>query len=187
MGRSLILMTKSFEKKYNKIVNNQEYIECVKDVFDSNPVKEMDEYIQHGSTTTLEHSIKVSYLSYKIAKRLGMDYKAAARAGLLHDLFLYDWHSQPKGEPLFQKHGFTHPRKALENANKYFELNDKEKDIIIKHMWPLTLRSVPKYKESFLVSFVDKYTSSCETIVPIAKKAGNYALLLVSVFSGILH
>lgn len=180
-------MSAQFEKKFNKILNNQEYMGCVKDVFDSDPVKKMDEYIQHGSTTTLEHSINVSYLSYKVAKKLNLDYKAAARAGLLHDLFLYDWHLQPKGDQLFQKHGFTHPQKALENANKYFELSDKEKDIIEKHMWPLTLRKVPKYKESFLVSFIDKYSSSCETIVPIAIKAGNYAMLLVTMFYGILH
>ena len=168
-------------------MNNKEYIECVEDVFYSDAVKMMDEFIQHGTTTTLEHCIRVSYCSYKVAKFLHLDYKSAARAGLLHDLFLYDWHLQPKADKFFEMHGFTHPKAALNNANKHFKLNDKEKDIIEKHMWPLTLRSVPKYKESFLVSFVDKYSSSCETIVPVAKKAGNYALLLVSVFSGILR
>ena len=180
-------MSIQFKNKLDKIIKNQEYMECVKDVFDTDVVKKMDEYIQHGSTTPLEHSINVSYLSYKVAKKLNLDYKAAARAGLLHDLFLYDWHLQPKGDSFFQKHGFSHPQKALENATKYFDLNHKEKDIIEKHMWPLTLRKVPKYKESFLVSFIDKYTSSCETVVPIAKKAGSYAMLLVTMFYGILH
>lgn len=180
-------MTASFQKKLDKIVNDEEYMKCVEDLFYSNPVKQMDEYIQHGSTTTLEHCINVSYQSYKLSKKLHLDYKSAARAGLLHDLFLYDWHLQPKGDPFFQKHGFTHPQRALENANKYFCLNNKEKDIIEKHMWPLTFRKVPKYKESFLISIVDKYTSTCETVVPVAKKAGNYAMLIVSMFYGILH
>ena len=33
---------------------------------------------------------------------------------------------------------------------------DKEKDIIVKHMWPVTLLSFPKYKESFLITIFDK-------------------------------
>ena len=34
-----------------------------------------------------------------------------------------------------------------------------EEDIILKHMWPLTLR-IPKYKESFLIMFLDKYVAT---------------------------
>jgi uncharacterized protein len=169
-------MSARFEKKLNKILLDIEYYECIKDLFNSDPVKLMNSFIQHGSTTTLEHSINVSYKSYKLAKLLKMDYKSAARAGLLHDLFLYDWHLEPKDNKLFQKHGFTHPEKALNNANKYFDLNDKEKDIISKHMWPLTLRKVPKYKESFLVSVVDKYSSCSETINPVLDKVSEYLI-----------
>ena len=73
-------------------------------------------------------------------------------------------------KPLFQKHGFTHPRTALENACKYFNLNEIEKDIIEKHMWPLTLRKVPKYKESVVVTMVDKYCSTKETFSPLVEK-----------------
>ena len=49
-----------------------------------------------------------------------------------------------------------HPQIALHNAQKLFHLTDLEKDIILKHMWPLTL-SIPKYRESFVVTFIDKY------------------------------
>lgn len=169
-------MSKRFEKKLQKIMNNGLYMECVKDVFNSDIVRMMENYIQHGSTTTFEHSINVSYFSFKIAKFFKMDYKSAARAGLLHDLFLYDWHLRPKGLKLFQKHGYTHPQTALENAQKHFNLNDKEKDIISKHMWPLTLRKVPRYKESFLVSVVDKCSSCGETLVPLMDKISDYLL-----------
>ena len=169
-------MTKRFEIKLEKILSDSEYYECIKDVFNSDPVKLMDTFIQHGKITTLEHCISVSYKSYKVAKRFKMDYKAAARAGLIHDMFLYDWHLQPKGDPFFKKHGFTHPQKALENALMYFELSEKEQDIISKHMWPLTLRKVPKYKESFVVSFVDKYIACKETISPYLEKISDYLL-----------
>ena len=82
-----------------------------------------------------------------------LDYKSAARAALLHDLFFYDCEdkiSRPKN------HIKNHPKIALENANKLFNLNKKEQDIILKHMWPLTF-SPPKYLESFIVTIVDKY------------------------------
>ena len=73
-------------------------------------------------------------------------------------------------KPLFQKHGFTHPKVALDNAVKYFNLNNIEKDIIEKHMWPLTIRKVPKYKESVIVTMVDKYCSTQETFAPLVEK-----------------
>lgn len=75
--------------------------------------------------------------------------------------FLYDWH---KNEVDYGGlHGFIHPNIALKNANKYFLLNEVEKDIIQKHMWPLTLK-LPKYKEAYVVSFVDKYCAILETV-----------------------
>lgn len=58
-------------------------------------------------------------MSYRICRSRNWDYVAVARAGLLHDLFLYDWHTHAKetGEHF---HGFTHPRVAMENANPLF-------------------------------------------------------------------
>ena len=41
------------------------------------------------------------------------------------------------------------------NSEKYFGLNYKEKDIIEKHMFPVTPYA-PKYMESYIVSLVDK-------------------------------
>ena len=46
--------------------------------------------------------------------------------------------------------------KEYERNGDVFSLNDKEKDIIVKHMWPVTLLSFPKYKESFLITIFDK-------------------------------
>ena len=48
-----------------------------------------------------------------------------------------------------------------ENAKKIFNLNKKEKDIILKHMWPVTL-AIPRYKETFLMTYVDKYFAYSE-------------------------
>ena len=157
------------EKKFN-CFEKAEYYNIIKDMIETEKVKSMDNFIQHGSTTTLEHCISVSYASYRIAKKLKLDYISVARAGLLHDFFLYDWHKLPPEKRLFKKHGFTHPGIALKNAQEQFHLNKKEKDIIIKHMWPLTFTKVPRYKESILVSLVDKYISTKETIKNILNK-----------------
>ena len=59
-------------------------------------------------------------------------------------------------------HAFTHGEIALNNANKLFKLNDTEKDMILRHMWPVTLR-MPKTKEGFLLTLVDKYCAIIET------------------------
>jgi uncharacterized protein len=53
---------------------------------------------------------------------------------------------------------------------KHFKITEKEKDIIVKHMWPLTLIP-PRYRESFVVTFVDKYLSSAEFLSEYAKKS----------------
>ena len=65
-----------------------------------------------------------------------------------------------------QIHGIEHPKIALQNATKHFSLNDIEKDIVVKHMWPLTLVP-PKFKESFIVSFADKYLASKEYVTKL--------------------
>lgn len=80
------------------------------------------------------------------------------RGALLHDYFLYDWHIP---DPTHRLHGFRHPGRALENAQRDFVLSDIERDIIRKHMFPLT-PALPRYRESLLVSAVDKACSVYE-------------------------
>lgn len=137
-----------------------EYKSYIEELIHHELVLSMRDFVQHGDVSCLEHSIYVSYNSYLICRRLGLDCGSAARAGLLHDFFLYDWHAQ---KPYKGLHGFMHPYIALQNANKYFSLNEIEKDIIKKHMWPLTLR-LPRYKETLVVLLVDKYCAAMEVL-----------------------
>ena len=138
----------------------KEYYDCVKDIIEDPIVLEMKNYIHHGDTTCYQHCVNVSYYNYRVCKALKLDAKSAARAGLLHDLFLYDWHKH-RPESFQQLHGFTHPMSAWMNAKKFFKLNSKEDDIIIKHMWPLTF-TLPLFKESYVISLVDKYCGILE-------------------------
>jgi len=139
------------------------YRSTIEDILENDHLHDMKNYIQHRDLSCMEHSIFVSYNSYLVCKRLHCDEIAAARGGLLHDFFLYDWHKERRSEKL---HGFAHPEIALENAKSHFDLSEIEEDIILKHMWPLTLNKIPKYKESLVVSLVDKYCTTIELISP---------------------
>lgn len=136
-----------------------EYVVCVSDLINHEVVQSMENYTQHGDTSCLAHCLFVSYTAYRICKLMGLDYCSAARGGLLHDFFLYDWHENNQNEGL---HGFSHPGIALRNAERYFYLNELEREIIRKHMWPLTVIP-PKHTESYVVLMVDKYCAFMET------------------------
>ena len=153
------------------------YRAAVQDLWDHWAVQSMEKYCQHGTTTCLRHCVRVSYLSYRYCLDRGLDARAAARGGLLHDLFLYDWHTyrRKKGERL---HGFEHPRKALRNALSLFDLTPVEEDIILHHMWPLTL-TMPSTPEARVVMMFDKYVSLLETFrLPVSARQGRACVTL---------
>lgn len=147
-----------------------EFFELIEDILFHPEFLKLKDMIHHKSSR-YDHLVSVSYHSYKIAKKYKLDYKSVARGALLHDFFLYDWREYKKNNRFSIKnnHGLNHPKVALENAIKYFDLNDKEKDIIVKHMWPKCI-GMPKYKESYLVSFVDKHIATIEFLEEFGMK-----------------
>lgn len=153
---------------------NKEFYDYIKDIVHHPKVLEMKKYSHHCETTCYQHCLNVSYYNYRICKFFHLDARSAARAGMLHDLFLYDWHEHTKktGDHF---HAMTHPKAALENAKKYFDLNPLEEEIILKHMWPVTL-TPPKHREVFIICIADKYCGSCEITdhyskAPLIKKS----------------
>lgn len=66
-------------------------------------------------------------------------------------------------------HAYTHGKTAFKEASEILNLNDKEKDMIIKHMWPVT-PAIPKYKETFILTFVDKYFAIAEAFIKIKEE-----------------
>lgn len=164
--------------KYNK-----EFLEIVKDILDNDEVKKLRQYKHHYSYTRLEHCLSVSYYSYIICKFLHTDYISVARAGLLHDLFFYDCENKATRP---KNHIKNHPSISLKNAKKIFVLNDKEQDIILNHMWPITTHP-PKYIESFIVTFVDKYCALKEWSIYCAFKTQFCFLFLVLQYLNLYH
>ncbi len=138
-------------------INNTEFYSIIKDLISNETVQQMKNFRHHYNCNCYDHCIEVAYFSYIICKKFNLDYVSAARAGILHDLFLYDWRHSSKN--LNRPHAFIHPKIALYNAQKLFMLNSKEQDIILKHMWPVTFFHFPKYKESFIITITDKISA----------------------------
>lgn len=143
-----------------------EYVALVSDLLAKPEVQKLADYTQHHHSNRLDHSISVSYDSYLIAKKHHLNVRATARAGLLHDMFYYDWRTTKFN---LGSHAFIHPRVALRNAEKLTELSPMEKDIILKHMWGATA-ALPKYRESVIVSLVDDKEAITEFLSPVQKR-----------------
>ncbi len=144
--------------KYLK--KDAEYYLIVKDILENPEFLRRKEFRHHGNRTVYDHSLAVSILSYRIAKRLHLDYKSAAIGGLLHDFYYKPWQEAKDPRPFFKKHGFSHAGEALENSKIYFPylMNKRVEDIIKKHMFPLNIKP-PMCREGWVITCVDKYVS----------------------------
>lgn len=139
----------------------KEYYEIVKEILEHEEFLKRKSYKHHGEITVYEHCLKVSTISYKIAKKFKkFDANSVAIGGLLHDFYFKPWQDSHEKRPFLKKHGFVHANEALVNSKKYFPqyIDKKTKNIIERHMFPLN-KVPPKYKEAWLVTFVDKYVS----------------------------
>ena len=145
----------------------EEFSICTAPLLALPEVQKLEECAHHVNYTRLNHSLDVAYLSFCIAKLTGCDAVSCARGGLLHDMFYRD---DAKGKKLVQMK--NHPKEALENAKAVCSLNPIEEDIILKHMW-LINSDLPKYKESFIVTFVDKACAVRERIFGMSKRRIN--------------
>lgn len=172
-----------YEKRIEKLKKRHEkqkelYLllrEHASDILDSDNFQSTRNYIQHGSIPVHRHCIDVARQSIAISKalRIPCSERELIRGALLHDYFLYDWHDKSR-ENYQMLHGFYHPGIALRNASKEYDLTLREKDIIEKHMWPLTVVP-PRCREAWIVTTADKYCSILETL-RLRKGAGNAKL-----------
>ncbi|QEN07783.1 HD domain-containing protein [Oceanispirochaeta crateris] len=142
--------------------NPDEFNDSVKDILSNEDFQKLDSIPHHGKSI-LDHSCKVAQLAWLWSKRLRLDRTSTARGALLHDFFLYDWKKKRSGRnrrfyEWSKMHGFTHPAEALQNAEERFSLNVIERDIILHHMFPLTIQP-PRTKEGWLVMLCDKWVS----------------------------
>jgi uncharacterized protein len=130
---------------------------------------------KHHDGSVWDHTIKVSYQAFIIAKKNHFDAYTCAIAGLLHDFYpkaykysqaLYDLDPAYVSRvnvkcPIRQMHGFVHAREAADNALKYFPdlVTEKVYSCIKTHMFPLNT-TPPRYLEGWIVTYVDKMVST---------------------------
>lgn len=145
------MINKYIETEIDNLINEGRFVET-------------KQCMQHGLVSVYEHCVRVAELSMWLQEllKIPINGKELIRGALLHDYFLYDWHDSNNGHPV---HGITHPRTALNNACQDYCLTDVEKDIILHHMFPLTLIP-PRHKEAWIVCVADKICAMQETIEP---------------------
>ncbi len=159
-------------------MENKEYLQIVEKLLENRKFSKLKNETHHHNSNRFNHSVEVSYKTYKICKKLRLDYESATKAALLHDFF-FDKEFDNKRERLIK-----HPKIALENAKKITNLSKKEQNIIASHMYPIG-GTIPKYIESVIVDAVDDYVSLKEKLggdFKNLKAATNFLfILLISV------
>ena len=128
---------------------------------------ECRDFIQHGDVSVYAHVVSVARESCRMADalaRLGVrvDRASLVRGALLHDYFLYDWHDP---DPSHRLHGLRHPYFALANAERDFALTPRERNVIVRHMFPL-VPVPPTCREAWIVCCADKVCALRETMEP---------------------
>ena len=142
-------------------LNAAAFLRCVEPLLESPQVNSMKQWRHHFSVTCYEHSVFVSYVAFRLARFFGWDYRAAARAGLLHDLYLYD-PADRSAHPGIQC--LDHPEFALRNAVALCpDLTENEKNAIVSHMFPLAVH-LPRCREALVVNLADDICAVLEVV-----------------------
>ena len=154
--------------------SKKEFDSLIDDIVNNKDFNKLNKELHHG-ITRYDHSMRVAKYTYVLGKLFKMkSTEDANRAALLHDFYV--------DKDLNEKNGVKklgiHPNVALSNSLKYYELNEMQQDIIKTHMFPCNC-DVPKYKESWLVSGVDKVIGTYEMLrFKVSLYAGIYLLFL---------
>ena len=118
---------------------NEEFNNLITPIISNSEYQKTKSCVHHGMNR-YDHMVRVAYYSYRITKFCHLNYKETTKGAVLHDFFLDDYNDK-KAKVLV-----NHPKMALDNSLKYFELTDLEQDIIKAHMFPVG-KSVPHYLE----------------------------------------
>ena len=131
---------------------------------ENNPrVKRLRDFTHHRFTSRLGHSHNVAVYSYYLARKWNwkVNVESLAVGAILHDYYHYNRKEDGIGG---YAHISQHPKTALNNAQQDFNLNEKEKNIILSHIWPVPRSARPRCREAVLVCIADKYCAYQEGV-----------------------
>lgn len=138
----------------------REYLSRVDDILAAPQFLQLAD-CRHHTISRRQHVLNVSWYAFVLARKLRFDTTAVARSGLLHDLYYYNFRDEAVGK---SEHIYAHPQLALANARRLTSLSAREEDIILNHMWPMCPTKTLHYKETYLVSCVDKFCCVIELV-----------------------
>jgi len=160
-----LIETCEFESIINDITNHEKFCELKQEL--------------HHGISRYEHSLRVAKMTYKVTKKFHLDYERVTRAALLHDFYT----NEQTKEYNIGKTFAVHPNIALINAKKYFDLDKKQQNIIASHMFPVC-NTLPKYKESYIVTCMDKMVAFHEMYrYKISLMMGIYLIFLFNMIT----
>ncbi len=140
-----------------------EYPACVEELLFSSQVQHMKSIRHHPGVSCYEHSVFVSYVAWYLADRWGADARTAARAGLLHDLYLYD----PRTLPSYRQ-CFAHPVAAGECGRAVRRPDRPGENCILAHMWTLSRPAAARRPRS-------AWPTSCAPRLKSCRSGGTWA------------
>ena len=153
--------------------NKKIYYNLYSEFYNVNKYRELKTMTHHG-TNRLDHINRVSKLSFHVSKLLKLDYVSCTRGALLHDFFTTDDVNRKEYKEFLK----NHPRIALNNSKKYFNINEIEEDVILSHMYPV-FKGRPKHKEAKVVCIADKVISVYEFVRYQLKLSANIFILFL--------
>lgn len=159
-------------------INELEFNNLIKDIISNDNFKELGKEIHHG-VSRYGHSLRVAKGVYKLTKKLHLNYEEATKAALLHDYF-FNYQLEENGNC---KNLVEHQKISCLNANKNYVLSDLQKNMIESHMFPLC-KTLPKYKESFCLTLIDKLVAIYEMQrFKLVMKLGVYILFVFNMLT----
>ena len=161
-------------KTINKICDDADFMKLANKILNNGQFKKIKHIVHHG-TTRYNHSIRVAYLSYQITKIFGGEQESVVKAGILHDFFLNNYDKKLSNKVWML---IYHPVLAEQRAENYFNLTEKEKNIIKAHMFPLS-KTIPKSKEAWIVALADKIVALEENAIKTKIKLSLLSIIIL--------
>ena len=135
-----------------RVESEMKFLVSIDDIIMNEDVRKLYEYKQHLGTTRFSHSLNVAFISWRIARKFHVDASSTARAAMLHDFCLYNFHTE---KPLKKINIFYHPKVAEKTGISHFVLDKRQRRAIRSHMFPLG--PFPTSFEAWIITCADKY------------------------------